>query len=400
MKTWILFLLLIFPFVVNAQPLKIFEPKTAVWDITPPTVQRLEQFKKVYAALVQGEKTVETLTTNERKLYDEFFNPEDTEPRYEFYGTTSWSGCSWYCGTELDTGYSSSFLATKNSSYPVENIHDFDVSTAWVEGKKGYGIGEKITFEFSQNNPPLTTVFIYNGYMKTEKTWTENSRVRTLKMYVNNKPYALLHLEDTIGKQRFNIDTLKPNNQPLILTFEIYDVYKGSLYDETAISEINFDGTGVHCFVTGTMVTMADGSQKAIENILAGDEVQTYDNANNCLGEGIVMATASAKHHNLIKIETENGNITATADHPIYVKNKGWCALDRKGALQYSNINTAQHLQVGDEIMMLTNGKTTYSKILSLTAENICANTFTIVSIKGGSSFFANKILVATEELK
>ena len=35
--------------------------------------------------------------------------------------------------------------------------------------------------------------------------------------------------------------------------------------DDVAISEINFDGPDVHCFVKGTQITMADGTTKPIE---------------------------------------------------------------------------------------------------------------------------------------
>ena len=45
------------------------------------------------------------------------------------------------------------------------------------------------------------------------------------------------------------------------------DVYKGEKYEETAITEIYFDGIDVHCFAIGTQITMADYTTKSIEQI-------------------------------------------------------------------------------------------------------------------------------------
>ena len=42
-----------------------------------------------------------------------------------------------------------------------------------------------------------------NGYAKSEKTWEENGRVKTLLMYVEDQPYAYLELEDILKPQYF-----------------------------------------------------------------------------------------------------------------------------------------------------------------------------------------------------
>ena len=54
-------------------------------------------------------------------------------------------------------------------NYPVSNILDHNFETAWVEGKKGHGIGEKIRIELS-NPIQLFQIIIMNGYQKSLKT--------------------------------------------------------------------------------------------------------------------------------------------------------------------------------------------------------------------------------------
>ena len=137
-------------------------------------------------------------------------------------------GCSWYCGGgPMSVKATSELNSNKGFTYIADNIHDFSLRNAWIEGKKSSGIGESITFEFAENNPPVTTVEIFNGYMKTEKTWQENSRVKKLKLYANNKPIAILNLEDIKSLQRFQIGTHQSKKGNLFLKFEILDVYKG-----------------------------------------------------------------------------------------------------------------------------------------------------------------------------
>nr|WP_254155882.1 hypothetical protein [Chryseosolibacter indicus] len=92
--------------------------------------------------------------------------------------------------------------------------------------------------------------------MKNEKAYFDNSRVKKLKVYLNDKPFAILNLEDKRSKQVFNFKPIGNGNrqnqealklQPCwSLKFEILDVYKGLKYDDVAITEIYFDGIDVH----------------------------------------------------------------------------------------------------------------------------------------------------------
>lgn len=72
---------------------------------------------------------------------------------------------------------SSKLISNKVSSYETENIHDFDLRTAWVEGDTNYGIGEKIEIDFNFGKVGilrLTELIIYNGYSKSLSLWKAN----------------------------------------------------------------------------------------------------------------------------------------------------------------------------------------------------------------------------------
>lgn len=176
---------------------------------------------------------------------------------YEGYWEVVGNGCSWYCGGGLDTITATSHLMPHNKiSYSPRNIHDLSYKTAWIEGVPGYGIGESVTFHFPPQSPRITEIIVVNGYVKSLRTWKQNSRVKKLKMHLNEKPFAILHLADSRQKQHFRFPPIGYNDREdydklseapwWTIRFEIMEVYEGDKYDDTAITEIYFDGIDVH----------------------------------------------------------------------------------------------------------------------------------------------------------
>jgi len=158
-------------------------------------------------------------------------------------------GCSWYCGGGNYKVSASSELTTQNhNSYKAKSANDLSYLTAWVEGKEDSGIGEYIEYSFKNNSPRITSIIISNGYMKSDNTWKNNNRVKSLKLYVNGKIFGILNLTDTKTDQTFKLGTWGHNEDgsDLVLKFEILEVYKGDKYNDTAITEIYFDGIDVH----------------------------------------------------------------------------------------------------------------------------------------------------------
>ena len=163
-------------------------------------------------------------------------------------------GCSWYCGADVSNFKASSTLAPVNeNTYTANKAHDFDITTAWVEGKPDQGIGEYL--EYSIDMTPanaskklgITKIILANGYKKTKAAWQENSRVKRLKMFVNGKPYGVLELLDSFEFQVIDIGKLMlPVHHITTIRFEIIDVYSGTKFQDTAITELLFDGVGVH----------------------------------------------------------------------------------------------------------------------------------------------------------
>lgn len=161
-------------------------------------------------------------------------------------------GCSWYCGAHVDTLFASSHLAAQGvNTYSPAHAHDFDATTAWVEGAAGHGIGTTLTYEFLidfTDQLGITTLLIANGYKKSEALWAANGRIKTLNLYLNGEHYAVLSLLDAYEIQTLELPAplMLPRNERLVLTFEIVAVYPGDRYEDTALSLLMFSGIGVH----------------------------------------------------------------------------------------------------------------------------------------------------------
>lgn len=185
-----------------------------------------------------------------------FFEYEDYESPNKPIGELVFlKGCNWYCGGFVKSIRASSELKEHNGiNYSAKNAHDFDKNTAWIEGKPDYGIGEFIEyyFDFSETKGykgslGINQILLANGYKKNKQTWENNSRVKQLKVYLNDKPYAILNLLDSFEIQTIDIGEIKfPANKETKLKFEITKVYEGIKYKDTAISLLMFEGIGVH----------------------------------------------------------------------------------------------------------------------------------------------------------
>jgi len=310
-------------------------------------------------------------------------------------------GCSWYCGGgESEVVASSVLPPTAKISYEAKNAHDFDLQTAWVEGAEGYGIGESIEYRFPPRSPRVNQVQVFNGYHKSESAWKDNARVKRLRLYVNGRPYGDLLLEDSRAFQIFHLDPLweRDNVQPVTLRFEIRDVYPGARWKDVAISEIEFDGLDVHCFVAGTLVRMADGTSRPIEALKVGDEVASMNLDRSALEAAVVEETVHEIHAHLVKLDLEGTPIVSTDDHPYWVPKKGWCSVNPRASAKYLGMEHVGLLQVGDEIVSLgRDGELGTRKVVSIARKSGVQDTFSITKLSRNSSFFANGALVGVE---
>lgn len=151
---------------------------------------------------------------------------------------------------EFDCGHgvsvkTSSFLAKQGSfSYSASNMTDGgdgSDGTAWAEGVEGDGVGEWIEFTITSNFRIGDAWQIGNGYMRNKETFTQNGKVKKLKVLIDDKPAGYVMLANVSVYQSFSIapSWLKDSfdfTKGTRIRFIIEEVYQGSKYDDTLIS--------------------------------------------------------------------------------------------------------------------------------------------------------------------
>ena len=154
----------------------------------------------------------------------------------------------------------SSMLVEGNTEYSKWCLSDGDYMTPWVEGVADVGKGEKITFTVDKHTN-ITQLILVNGFRKNEKTYTENCRVKKIRLYADDKEIGTFDIPDrkfktvmdsnildvaelvNIGNREWDLSTSWSSLTNSIwfdrnLTIEILEVWPGTKYKDTCISEL------------------------------------------------------------------------------------------------------------------------------------------------------------------
>lgn len=335
------------------------------------------------------------VTITDRNPVLEDFDEDEVEP-----WETGSLGCSWYCGAELETITATAHLAHQaQNTYVADNLHDFDLRTAWaVEGKKA--IGQKLNFTFKHHRPRVTTLYIWNGYFKTEKLWKANARVAKFKLYIDDQPIGIISLENKMKLQVVEFDPIvgKDAEAPMKLTLEIMEVYSGTTYQDVCVSEINFDGLDVHCLGAGTRIAMADGSEKNIEEIKTGDRVMTYNITRKKTEPTTVTHLVEARHkYEYVLTFEDEITITSSDAHPFYTDQRVWASLNEyKSNTAYVQKQPIEELAKGMKVFKPLENK--YVRFNSY--EKFKGQKSYTLMLKKGDNFIANGLMVKTEIAK
>lgn len=139
--------------------------------------------------------------------------------------------------------------------YGAKNLDDNNIETAWSEGVKGSGIGQWVAIT---SDDSFTAVVVNNGYYKDRKGWENNNRVQKarIRIFTFSKQSANLiragkskveylvefddEYDDTFWQVWDGITGISQNKPASFLfILEILDVYRGTKYDDTCISNIS-----------------------------------------------------------------------------------------------------------------------------------------------------------------
>lgn len=143
-----------------------------------------------------------------------------------------------------------------SSDYTAKNMFDLDFNTTWAVRDNGNSIGEKIEIELDKYH--LGAICFLNGYTKNEAVYTENNRIKKLRLEIeyvdfNDSTKSIIESRE-ISIKDIPFSSISKNNfgnmlsiiedfgdgylQIKKITLTILEVYKGTKYSDTCISEI------------------------------------------------------------------------------------------------------------------------------------------------------------------
>jgi hypothetical protein len=129
---------------------------------------------------------------------------------------------------------SSDSLISQNGQkkYPVSNLFDDSLETAWAYNEEQSHEDNYLTVEFPREY--WVSVFsIANGYSKSKKLFLENNRVKVFQVSFSDGTSRSIEIQDKMGLQKIEI-----NKKTSFVKFVIKETYAGSKYHDTCISEL------------------------------------------------------------------------------------------------------------------------------------------------------------------
>lgn len=116
-----------------------------------------------------------------------------------------------------------------------ENLIDGNLSTGWVEGSPGQGIGESVTVYFDGMHL-VSGIQIYAGYQKSWDLYNKNSRPEGIYVGFSDGSGESHTLADV-----YDVQNIQFANSVLTdrIILRVDSVYPGNKYEDTVISEIS-----------------------------------------------------------------------------------------------------------------------------------------------------------------
>ncbi len=176
-----------------------------------------------------------------------------------------------------------------------------------------------------------------------------------------------------------------------------------------------FPPRGGCCLSQGTLVRLANGKDILIENLKAGDTVLAFNKITDRFVPSRVQKTFRTEHSGFLKLNfsalIRNGvevypvmSIIVSQDHPIWVKDKGWCSTQPEMTKRILMLKDVKKIMVNDQCYTnkdgSMDGRAGIATLAFIEKVSGIVTAFTIVKLENDlDCFIANGIVVGTEAM-
>ena len=277
---------------------------------------------------------------------------------------------------ELDTKYYATVIVKDEEG----NKSLYDIATFTTNDKAGPEIEDK-TLSFSNidtNSLDISwNVARDANNVKYKVVYSENDNISTVEDADANGTIGMNYTADITTTNVIGLNSLTEYFFNIIVKDS--KGYK-SVYESTSVSTF--------CFVADTMVTMGDGSKKAIQALKEGDVVKSFDEKGN-FTTSVIEKVIEKKASRLINLVTRDSKITGTGEHPFFTGS------DDRQNKKYPGFRNLKNFKKADSLKI--QGLTGLDTAWVSAVEKISGKKQNIYNIhlgKGPATFFANGFAV------
>jgi hypothetical protein len=154
------------------------------------------------------------------------------------------------------------------------------------------------------------------------------------------------------------------------------------------------------CFLASTLVWMADGTEKAIEDVVVGDVVKSWNNISGEVEDRAVRGVEAPMATGIHTVHWgDNGELTLTGDQPVKLRRRNgvlcWGAVvDDEAQDAHPYLPFITQMEIGDQVYNL---KTmSWEKIKNITSTKGKVQTYNLWNVENNANYTAGSILVHT----
>lgn len=258
----------------------------------------------------------------------------------------------------------------------------YDINTVSTSGNPTLRISYTRT---GTSNTGHTVGIFKNGtnmnYFNSATNYTNGTGTFDVSVVNNDQIYVLVTNSSNGTYHQATVQWMNLDDNNTVLASDSFSVYKSSG------SSSGSGGTFYGCFPAGMMVTMANGSEKAIETVSEGDMVL----ASGMQSAEVLNVWTMPKESRLIF--NINGKLRITQDHPIKIigpTTSTWAAIDPAGANEIHPELNVQQLEVGQTLVGPDGYRETVETIETQVEDSQVYN----LNVSGDDTYFVQGLLV------
>ena len=251
-------------------------------------------------------------------------------------------------------------------------------------------VNEVVKYKFESGKELIAT--IDHPIYVVNKGWSSYSSSLSNRLYTLEEEVKQIEIGDVV--KLYNETQVLINVEVLEGDYTVYNLSEVKNYHNYYANDVLVHNRAiVTCFVSGTKITMEDGSEKNIEDISIDDVVLSYNEEKGIIEPKKVLSLNSPIHDDLVEYTLSNGTkITSTFDHPYYINGLQLASYKPDWTNERYNLpSEVISIKVGDEVNLLNESTVKIETILEL--DRVERQTY-IFTVEGNRNFYANGVLV------